>query len=331
MKNTFGKKLDTKKINRNIDFIKNESANTENLCKKIYDKGIKKQLNCPMCESTKSEHLVDIFNFEYVECVNCKNVYLKDVPVDIAAMYEGLNVTQNSCYIDEDLFNNRVEVIARPKVEYINEFVGKKTKWLDIGCGTGEILYSAKQTGWEVLGYESDLNEIEFARRKKLNVKKMFFDCNNITEEIVNDFQSVDLISLFNTFEHLENPSKFIQIVSENIKPGTFLINEMPRHPSLASFVNLAENKINYRHISPPLHLNIFSEKAVEIIYDKNNLEILGKWVYGQGFLDILNICQLKNTSNKIYDQLIEISNKVQQTIDETGFGDFMIVVARKK
>lgn len=73
---------------------------------------------------------------------------------------------QHMVYLNEELFNKRVKQIAYPKVKWISDKINKKELWIDIGCGTGEILSAAKIFRYEVIGIDSDKKEIEFAKSK---------------------------------------------------------------------------------------------------------------------------------------------------------------------
>lgn len=137
-----------------------------------------------------------------------------------------------------------------------------------------------------------------------------------------------------NLLEHIVDPRGMIECLKGLMRSGAFLVIDVPRHPSLASFANLVFPHYTHRHITPPQHLQIFSDKSLEKMLSPE-FEILATWKYGEGYIDMLSgAATAMDTSApviKMYEKLMSISNAVQKVIDENGFSDFMLLVARKK
>jgi SAM-dependent methyltransferase len=210
----------------------------------------------------------------------------------------------------------------------------KRKIWCDIGCGVGEVLMALKsfqQSEYEAIGIESEPKALQFGREKGLNIVEGFLDPNNQMENLLNIISDADIVSMFNVLEHVEYPDRVIDIFKKYMKKGSFLVIEVPRHPSLASFSNLVFPQFTYRHIDPPVHLQIFSEKAIEMLI-KDSFQTVGIWEFGQGYTDILTSMVLLNNKKEItlYQHLMDISNNVQKAIDESGFSDIMVVVMYK-
>lgn len=181
------------------------------------------------------------------------------------------------------------------------------------------------------IGIESDPREIQFARSKGLEVIEGFFDPDYEVQAIQEIVSKADVVSMFNVLEHIEYPHKTIEILEKNMKTGSLLVLEVPRHPSMASFANLIYPQFTYRHITPPVHLQIFSEKSIEIL-TSDSFNLLATWGFGQGYTDILtNAVLLDRTKDTtLYQQLMDISNDVQKIIDENGYSDTMIFVLKR-
>lgn len=253
---------------------------------------------------------------------------------DYQRMYQGNDKVNGDFYIDEDIYNDRIDMIANPKIDWILNVCEQEKlnpqMWLDVGSGGGEIIYALREKGIHGIGIESDLLEYSFSKGKGVDVRNLRVDFKN--EEVAALIHQADLISFFNVLEHVPDPQKFIDYIHDNMKSGTVLVCEVPRHPSLASYANVTGRDFSYRHIVPPIHLTVFSERGLEHIL-ADRFIVLGKWCFGQGYVDVINNALLwsKEEKGKLYERVINISNEVQEVIDACGLADQVMVVVKKK
>lgn len=332
----YGKNVDMRNVNRNISKIKHMIKDVkESSINNLVEFDLNEQYKCRICHHIEYNFFMNIYGYQYCECNRCKSIFLANIP-DTKKLYQGIPNIPIDLYIDKDLFEKRVEMIAEPKIEFILN-VAKKIgvkieQWVDIGCGTGEILYVLNKRGYSTIGIESDLREVDFARRENdLNVIEGFVDYVKEEQEINNAIESSSVISLFNVLEHIDKPDEFINYIYRHMPINSLLVFEVPKHPSLASFANLTSNTNIYRHIVPPIHLQVFSDEGVNSLL-KNKFELIATWGFGQGFFDILtNAVIISNIENlELYNNLLDASNNIQKVIDENNFSDQMIFIAQK-
>ena len=200
-------------------------------------------------------------------------------------------------------------------------------KWVDIGSGAGEVVFAATDAGWDASGIESDQDECDFANSKGLKVTHEY-----LSEETFTRFlQGAQVVSLFNVLEHIPDPRGFLSNIAGALNVG-FLIFEVPRHPSLSSLSSELFPAMACRHIYPPDHLHIFSERSANILLEGTGFDVAGKWYFGQDFFDL--ICSAGANqglgTNSVWAEIARVAPKVQQVIDEEGLADTMIVVAYK-
>jgi len=182
------------------------------------------------------------------------------------------------------------------------------------------------------IGIEIDPREIQFARNRGLDVVEGFIDPFNPDERLNKIIEQADVVSMLNVLEHIEHPDAVINYYAEHMKTGACLVVEVPHHPSAASFVNLTSPDFTYRHIVPPIHLQVFSDKAIELMAGKS-FRLIGTWGFGQGFTDMLTSAAIGSGGKEspLYQLLMNISNDVQRVIDKNGFADQMLYVLRKE
>jgi len=338
----YGKEIDMRSLKGNIEKIRNLIVKYIDFCKenlKQIDDYI--GFDCRICHSKEiNKKFVNIRGYQYNLCENCGSIILLNIP-NVKNLYDSTSekTKASEVYLDYDIIPKRVETIALPKVKFIFDSIcrtSEKLLWCDIGCGPGEILMALKNTDYvdyfEGIGIEISSAEIKFGRKNGLNIFEGFLNVDELNDEIIKIISASDVISMFNVLEHIEQPDKIVDFYRKYMKTGAYLVIEVPRYPSLASFVNLVSPDLTYRHIIPPVHLQVFSEKSVDILF-QDDFNLLATWGFGQGYTDILtNSMLLSNIEEKtLYENLMDISNKVQEIIDENGFSDQMIFVMRKK
>jgi len=288
---------------------------------------------CPICASERFSLFVEVFRFRYCSCDECGHLFSQTPPSPqaIEKLYAGSSderCGQAAVYLDEQLFVGRVQSIAKPKVEHVTGLLPQRGLWVDLGCATGEVLMAAKQHGWEVLGIESDPAESEFARRKGLNVIQEYIGSEGASEQIA----QASVVSCLNLIEHIDQPVVWLQRIVSRMRPGAHIVIEVPRHPSLSALANQLFPELASRHIYPPDHLHIFTERSAELLLEKSDLHAVCVWNFGQDFFDFVSTAaarsELHDTS--YYSQMLDLTPAMQQTLDDSGVSDVLLVVAKK-
>jgi trans-aconitate methyltransferase len=128
------------------------------------------------------------------------------------------------------LFSNRLREIS----EYCGAEASSK-KVIDIGAGTGDFVYTARQMDFEAYGYEVSDYARERANRK-YNLELWSGDIYRLPIEP----HSIDVIHLNHVFEHLTDPHGMLELFREWLTSRGLLVVEVPNQ-----FENLLD-MINY-------------------------------------------------------------------------------------
>jgi len=332
----YGKNVNMRFLKRDIVKIKEMIRNNSEFSREnLVPFNEKLNYECRICHNNNFLKFTNVRGYEYVQCTNCKSIILLNIP-DVEKLYKENDSKASTIYLNEEAFHRRVETIAIPKIQFISEVIELHNHylWCDVGCGVGELLAGLKQNyyGIEGIGIEIDPAEIQFGLDKGLKIIKGFINPENTPDEIIEIIHKADIVSMMNVLEHIEKPDKTIDFYKRYMKSGAYLVIEVPRHPSLASFANLVSPELTYRHIVPPVHLQVFSDQAIELMAGEE-FKLVATWGFGQGYTDILTSTMLLGNivEMELYSALMDISNDVQKVIDEKGFSDQMIYVLRKK
>jgi len=97
----------------------------------------------------------------------------------------------------------------------------KRVSVLEIGCGTGYLLYRLKLLGADVLGLEPGPHGQHGSKRFGIPIIKDFFPSPKIAGEF-------DLVVLFSVLEHMESPSAFLGSVLPLLKENGRIAISIP-------------------------------------------------------------------------------------------------------
>lgn len=133
-----------------------------------------------------------------------------------------------------------------------NAEILSKNSLLEIGCGSGEFLISAKNNGWEtVVGNELEKSSAEIALSKGLKIDTGFFENMQST-------QKFDMIFADNVIEHTMNPLDFLQKCFELTEKNGLMVLRLPDTQSFGPTLKLIDHTFHFSRKS----IGLFAEKA---------------------------------------------------------------------
>jgi len=181
-------------------------------------------LPCPICNSNRYKVLYpdtlgsDLPRFGYdfspehnrtyriVQCMDCAHGYASPLPEKLWEKYEDV---EDPVYLS----NSEQRTITAAKVlKRIRSYSSRHGRLLDIGCGTGDFMLSAREF-YDVEGVELSRWSADIARAKGLKV----FD-RQLHELMNNEYY--DVVTLWGVIEHFEDPRREIENIRRLMKPG---------------------------------------------------------------------------------------------------------------
>jgi len=331
----FYKHFDPRSLGRDREWLKKIASEQFSLSKKMF--GYCKDISqCPICESHSKEEYTVVYGYPYFECKNCGHIYCSKLLDNnsIRNLYDGESenkTLQNSIYLEPGIFEKRVKAVAHDKVKFIVDVLGQNNltmrgTWLDIGCGAGEMLYLARELGWSVRGIESDKEESDFVKSMGIEVDTAYLDVTNCKDLL----RGVSLVSTINVLEHIVDPNGFLKMIT-NALEDVIVVFEVPRHPSISSLSSKLDPNMAYRHIYPPDHLHIFSDQSISLMLKNSNLEIIGRWNFGQDAFDLFQTiaCVSDIKENSFLKSILDLCPDLQRVIDENNLSDTSLIITK--
>lgn len=212
-------------------------------------------MKCPLCNSQQVESLFIYQTHSLVKCKNCQLIF--------QSQSDRLNASDliNQIY-DENWIRMKEQAAIKDLYEhysfynlFIEMYSPDKGELLEIGCGTGEFLYLAQNTGWNVTGIEPSTKASSYAvEHYKLNIINSVWN-----EKLSNSAQKFDAIVFWHVLEHIPDPVIFLNQLRLKLKPNGIIFFSIPNNESLINTLLMGDSP-NY------------SEKDHLFHYSRNNL-----------------------------------------------------------
>jgi SAM-dependent methyltransferase len=125
---------------------------------------------------------------------------------------------------------------------------------LDIGCGDGTFLRTARSCGWNAIGVEPDARSAAIARARGFTVHL------GDIEVFLGQKEKFDVITLNHVIEHVHEPTELLQICYELLRSGGMIWLETPNVCSLGHRLF----GCNWRGLEMPRHLVLFNCGSIQ-------------------------------------------------------------------
>jgi len=206
--------------------------------------------------------------FPFYKCPNCKLVNY-----DISC-----GMDQRKYGDLEHLHKNEQKILlsAEKTYSFIRKYLPFGGNFIDIGCGTGELLNCAHEDGWAVTGLELSPDLVEYVRnRYGVDVINA-----NILDFSTDSTEKYDVVVLRHVIEHLEDPVSVMKTINSLLTPGGYSVMEFPNIESpelrLKRFLHKAGiHKKRYKENYKPGHCNEFCKESFTWLVNKTGFDLV--------------------------------------------------------
>lgn len=215
------------------------------------------------------DHSVSKEEFELK--VNEEFGFLETIPQpskeNLSRYYESedyISHTDTKRNLFEKVYHLVRSISLKRKLKLINRLSKDSKRLLDVGCGTGDFLLTAKNNGWDIKGIEPNPQAREIANSKTKNA------VSNIEGLLDLEKHSFDVITLWHVLEHLPNLEEHIQLFQSLLKPNGRLIIAVPNFKSY----DATYYKSFWAAYDVPRHLWHFSKTSISKLFSKYDMEV---------------------------------------------------------
>lgn len=229
-------------------------------------------ISCCLCGSEKYQLWMDLTDrfsgeaFQLVKCNQCGLIYSETRPssAELPDHYpEDYEAYQRSTSEISAWQHWHADRMREMQVDYVEKFVSKPGKLLDIGCATGEFLSKARQRGWNVTGLELIERTASIARQR--------YGLDVVTGTLENlkiPDNSLDAITLWDVLEHLQDPIDALRRCHRMLKQGGMIYFSIPNLESFDRYL-FGRSWIGW---DAPRHFTLFNNHTLRQAFNKTGL-----------------------------------------------------------
>lgn len=222
---------------------------------------------CPLCQEKESMLFHSYETFTLVMCKSCQLIYR--LQVDHVQQEQLIKNIYDSTWVAmRDIYAmNTFKEHASFGALLLEMFFRNKGKLLEVGSGTGEFLWLAKATGWQVEGIEPSAVACEYAKeRYGLELRNERWEMSIFEED-----EKFDAIVFWHVLEHIPSPISFMKQVNSLLTPGGRVLFSLPNQHSLTNVL---------QGFSSPLfveedHLIHYAKRHIEQLMALSDFEII--------------------------------------------------------
>jgi len=237
-----------------------------------------KNLNyCPTCQSNNIQHFADAYDaeyctsdemFRYDECQDCRLVFINPPPVDRLKEIYPPNYYSYSSATKVSFFERvKRKLDARLIKKLLHQIPGEQLSVLDVGGGWGWLLSVARDCSPRV----KDTHIIDMNDAAKKNAEQQGHHFHTSRIETFDSKKRFDLILALNLIEHVENPTKVLENLSQLLSPDGLILIQTPNTDTLDQRIFRHRN---WGGFHCPRHWVLFTIKNLSQLAQKCGLEI---------------------------------------------------------
>ncbi len=181
--------------------------------------------------------------------------------------------------VDEYFKSHDVELKKRNALALVSEFearLDRQGRFLDVGCGAGEILWAAKSRGWEIEGVDPSADFIE-AGRRRFGVEGRV----STLEDAAFPADHFDAVAMSGVIEHLFDPRTTLTEIWRVLKPDGVLWLDAPNEDGLYMVVGNLYMKLRGKDwvvvLAPtfsPFHVQGFNPSSFSRLLESVGFEV---------------------------------------------------------
>ncbi len=216
-----------------------------------------------------------------VRCLKCTHQFPNPMPFP--------KISLSDLYGEADEYFERHDLehkkaTSKSLISELERRLGRKGKLLDIGCGRGELLWAARDAGWECEGVDTSEEFIEFGK-KILGVEGRL----GTLQDAGFASESFDAVIMGGVIEHLYDPGATLKEILRLLRPGGWFYFDAPNEDGLYMRAGNAYMKMLGRDwvvaLAPtfsPYHVQGFNPASIKKIVEVNNFKVCEFRIFGE-------------------------------------------------
>ena len=221
-----------------------------------------------------------------VKCRNCNLIFPNPMPYPSG---EDTRYTNVSGYFEDvmTVTDEGQRQVGDKLAREAERLLGHRGRFLDIGCGRGEVVWAARERGWDAEGCDLSEDFVRYARE----VNGVEAHAATLEEMNYPD-ASFDAVTMVEVIEHLYDPADTVKELSRVVRPGGVVYistpNEESVYQSLGNLYYKARGLDWVVNLCPTwnlYHIQGFSPRSLRYLLEANHFQIENLVVYPGGLV----------------------------------------------
>ena len=239
---------------------------------------------CPICDTEDVEFYVEKFGFRLDRCSECGHLFCNPYPEvsQLTAYYQSsMKEFENEFF--RDSFEKRLPIFEH-RIKVIEQYI-KRGRILDVGSAVGIFIEALKRgkAEFEVESCDPSAEACMYLKNRfpQLIVHQMMLEDLNVSDKF-------DVVTMWDTLEHILDPYEIGEAVRGLLKPGGYWFFSTP-------YIDGFEWQIAQREhvqILPPGHINLFTLKGIQTLLDRTGFSLVNHFT-PNGLLDVSYVKKL--------------------------------------
>lgn len=222
---------------------------------------------CPVCQDEEIAFYVEAYGFAMSRCGGCGLLFCNPYPSELQLFtYYNSDMKRFENEFFRESFENRVKLFM-PRVELIKKFKNKG-KLLDVGSAIGIFIEALCRSDSQFEIACCDLNPDACKELKSRHASTQVLNADFMK---LDDADKFDVITMWDTIEHLVDLNGVFQKVHSKLNKGGLFIFSTP---NTHSFEWIIAGK-KHVQILPPGHVNLMNLKSLQVLISNNRFKLL--------------------------------------------------------
>jgi SAM-dependent methyltransferase len=216
--------------------------------------------------------------FTYVRCIRCALVYQTPrLTLDrIRSYYDGDYIAHqpgSRWGLLAPLFRSAMQSLDRRKLRIVRRHVhlDATSSVLDVGCGSGSFLQIVRQT---TQAQAAGVDLVDLSQRPEM--EGVEFHHGTLCQQALGTSR-FDLVTMWHFLEHDYEPQRSLEHACRALKPGGWLVIEVPRLDSLS--FRIFGNR--WPGIQAPQHTVLFDRRSLLGMAEESGFDVVEHLPYG--------------------------------------------------
>lgn len=180
--------------------------------------------------------------------------------------FEQKDVANMQYYINMDIRYQSPNRLMAKKVNLLLTLLQPNSRFIDIGCGTGEFLLKAKDKFDELVGIDNNENAINFAKEKIKNISKIRL-INSKNGKIPYPDEYFDNATCLDVLEHMRDSKECLREIWRVLRPKSQLIVTIPNWYDIINMRFFKRKSLHVQAHSPYGWINIVKKTGFKKVF----------------------------------------------------------------